>query len=262
MYGDDKKPAINAIIARKIIFDNGDEGYLICNTSNRRVHDTIHIPCTKPMYNVDLSNGNVFTIEYNIQDGSTSVELNLLRGEAMLLLFSGEDIEACIPAPKEYVCTLSDFESYVSRKYEIGNGIAVKNTYFTSGVIKKGLYKWADDFSGEVTYIHKLKNLTPGIYEIDLGDVNSVATVFVDGKEVGKSSMPPYSVSFCIESSSADLLIVVSNTCANECVRTDYFAKNNPLDVGPYHQNMNIEEKLRMSGGLMGPVVLNRYHGK
>ena len=52
--------------------------------------------------------------------------------------------------------------------------------------------------------------------------------------------------------------IVVANTCANECVRTNYFSVSEEADVGPYHEKMNLEEKSFLSGGLSGPVVLRQ----
>lgn len=246
------------IIARKVLFENGDEGYLICNTADTKACDIVHIPSSKPIYNVDLSDGEIYIAEHCANDGSTRVNVELNRGEALFLLFSERNINACIPKQKEYVCTLSDFESYVSREYKIGNDQAITNTYFSNGTLKKGLYEWDADFSGEVTYTHKLSDLTPGTYELDLGQVSSVATLFIDGVEVGKAGMPPYTVSFELKSSSADLSIIVSNTCANECVRTDYFSVSEEADVGPYHENMNIEEKEFLSGGLIGPVVLKK----
>ena len=246
------------ILARKVLFENGDEGYLICNTSGKQVRDVVQIPCSKPVYRVDLADGEIYIPDHTSKSDITAVPLELGRGEAVFLLFSGRNIKTNIPVPKEYVCTLTDFESYVSREYKIGNDKAITNTYFSNGNLKKGLYEWDAAFSGEVTYIHKLSDLTPGTYELDLGNVRCVAAVFVDGIEVGKASMPPYAVSFDVHSPDALLSIVVSNTGANECVRTDYFSVSDEADVGPYHEKMNLEEKAFLSGGLIGPVVLKK----
>lgn len=246
------------LLARKVLFDNGDEGFLICNTSGKQVRDVVQIPCTKPVYRIDLANGEIYIPDHTAKSDITAVPLELGRGEAVFLLFSGRDIKACIPAQKQYVCTLTDFESYVSREYKIGNDQAITNTYYSHGKIQNGLYKWPSDFSGEVTYTHSLANLTPGTYELDLGKVSCVATVYIDGAEVGKTSMPPYAVQFELHSPCAQLAIAVSNTCANECVRTDYFSVSDEADVGPYHEKMNLEEKAFLSGGLFGPVVLKK----
>ena len=180
-----------SVLARKVLFENGDEGYFVCNTSSHTVSEAIGINCTKPVYGVNLYNGETHTVCHDKKDGTTSVDLTLGRGEAVFLLFSDGDVNAVSPYEKEYVCTLSDFESYVSREYKIEYGKGIINSYHANGKIKKGLYEWDADFSGEVTYTHKLSGLTPGSYELDLGCVKSVATVFVDGKEVAKTSMPP-----------------------------------------------------------------------
>jgi hypothetical protein len=95
-----------------------------------------------------------------------------------------------------------------------------------------------------------------GEYLLELGEVRNTAAVYVDGKSVGVTTMPPYSVSFKIEKDVHELVIVVANTPANACAASDYFDAMDPLDVGPYHRNMVIKERKVGGGGLFGPVKL------
>ena len=149
---------------------------------------------------------------------------------------------------------ICDFESFVSRRLTIDKELGTVNTYFTDGEKKQGLYKWKKDFSGEVTYTAKITALGKGNYILDLGRLSSTATVYLDGKLVGETTLPPYRVKFTSDGTPCELKIVVANTSANECARTDYFDVMDIRDVGPYHEKMKFLEAQKQPGGLFGPV--------
>lgn len=68
--------------------------------------------------------------------------------------------------------------------------------------------------------------------------------------------MYPYTVVLKDIKGGEELKIVVANTPANECARSDYFSKHLPQDVGPYHKRMVLSEKEEKAGGLFGPVTI------
>ena len=53
-----------------------------------------------------------------------------------------------------------------------------------------------------------------------------------------------------------ELKIIVANTPANECARTDYFDRHLAKDVGPYHERMVVSEAKEGAGGLFGPIII------
>ena len=55
-----------------------------------------------------------------------------------------------------------------------------------------------------------------------------------------------------------ELKIIVANTPANECERTEYFNNHLQQDVGPYHNAMSVAELKEKAGGLFDPIVLEK----
>ena len=106
-----------------------------------------------------------------------------------------------------------------------------------------------------------MTNLAPlltGEYILDLGRLSSTAAVYLDGELIGEATMPPYKLKFTADGNAKELKIVVANTAANECARTDYFDKKDIKDVGPYHERMKTLEAKKECGGLFGPVKIYR----
>lgn len=256
-------PCINRtnefIQARKLIFDDG-EGYFICNTSGETLKDVIGIESDKVPYVVDLSSGEICSIPCTKKGSAFEFDISLLRGEAMLLYFTDKEINFKNYS-KDFVCELKDFESYISREYKIDAEKNIINNYYSSGVKRKGFYEWEKDFSGEVTYTCMLPALEDGEYELDLGDVKSIADVYIDGNLVGTDVFPPHRIRFSIEGmKERELKIVVVNTAANQSRNSKYFENQDILDVGPYHENMVIAENKYGCGGFSGPVILSKFN--
>ena len=161
---------------------------------------------------------------------------------------------------KKYMLTeilrIDNFRSFISRKYVISNELGTLNNYFDEGEMRDGFYEWDKDFSGEVTYITEIPQLNDGDYILDLGKVSCSATVYIDGNEVGEATFPPYLIKFTGKNKKSVLKIIVANTAANECARTDYFDLKDIRDVGPYHVKMHDHEVAKESGGLFGPVKI------
>ena len=70
--------------------------------------------------------------------------------------------------------------------------------------------------------------------------------------------MPPYRIPIHHSMGGKELRIVVANTIANVCARSDYFDRHSNADVGPYHARMVKSEALVPGGGLLGPVQIRK----
>lgn len=246
------------IMARKVVFANGDEGYFICNCGENTVSDDIRIASKKNVYSVDLYTGKVYTIPYTKRCGVVKLPLTLLRSEGVFILLTDEKIEAEAPKKTEAVSTLDGFSSYVSRVYTIEKTSGMNNVYYQSGQTREGLYEWDKAFSGEVMYSCALPSLENGEYVLDLGEVRYTAVAYIDGEKIGEITMPPYRIPFKYNGGKT-LSISVANMAANACAHTEYFDGLDIRDIGPYHsESMNEKELQEPGGGLFGPVVIEK----
>ena len=68
--------------------------------------------------------------------------------------------------------------------------------------------------------------------------------------------MTPYRIHLTHAMSEKELELVIANTAANACARTDYFDRHDSKDVGPYHAKMVLQEAKQPGGGILGPLTL------
>ena len=246
-----------AILARKLLLPDGNEGFFLCNTAEHTVTDTVGIPGEGQLYRLDLMDGTLYRQDAAHKDGIATLHVTLERGEGLFLMLSTDSLPTQ-PQPKtEFACELTEFTSFISRKCYFDHEKALQSTFFTDGQRRQGLYEWDSDFSGEVTYLCPLPKLEKGRYFLNLGSMRSTAAVYIDGEKVGEATLPPYRISIDIDESK-ELQIIVANTSANICANTDYFMHHDIADVGPYHANMVKNEARQPGGGLFGPVTLHR----
>lgn len=245
------------IQARRVAFDNGNEGYFICNTGSETVIDTVSITTERCICKIDLFTGELCDLEYTQNGTHSHIPLKLLRGEGLFLLLTDKKQNTKKLPITETVCTLTDWSSFVSRAYEIDGSSGIKNTYYTDGDRKAGLYEWDHGFSGEVTYTCHLPTLDKGDYILSLGNVRHTATAYINGNKIGETTMPPYRIPF-IYCGEGELTVTVANTAANACSNADYFEKTDIRDVGPYHAKMTLKEQKEPGGGLLGPVTVEK----
>lgn len=254
-----KEPCIKRnntyIMARKMHFENGDEAYFICNTDGVSVKETVEIYSEKTPYALDMASGDIYKIPFERKGAALSIEVSLMRGEAAVILLS-DNVLSDKNAPEAVFCTeIAGFESHVSRRYTIDTENGPKYLSVAEDEVKKGLYEWDKDFSGEVTYSAVIPDIEDGEYILDLGKVRHYARVYVNGTKAGEVIMPPYRLPVKIKS--GDILkIEVQNTPSNVTRRAEYFEKCDIKDVGPYHVNMKKAEENAPCGGLLGPVSL------
>lgn len=245
-------------LIRHLYFDEGNEAYFIVNTDGVTVNETVKIESDKNPSVIDLNTGDLYEIAYEKEDGFITIKPTLLRGEAIMLYLTEEKLTLKKRPVTEDMVKLTDFTSFVSRRYNIDKETGPYNEYFTSGDVKKGLYPWDEGFSGEVTYETTIPSLPEGEYFISLGDVRHVAKIYVDGEKRAESVMPPYIENIGTLKGGEALKIVVANTAANVTRTAEYFDLKPIADVGPYHEKMKLAELLAPAGGILGPITLKK----
>lgn len=246
----------DSTLARKLLFADGSEGYFICNTCGEKVNETITLTSDKTPYVIDLESGDIMTCAHEKRGGELIITAELLRGQGLMLWLTTTPQNANLPVKTELAAEISDFNSYISRKYEINPTYGVVNTYFDSGE-NLPIGEWDRDFSGEVTYTAKLPEIGEGEFLLDMGEVRHYAKIYINGIKMCEATMPPYVVS--IQAKSGDeLKIVVANTPANVTHNAEFFELQDIRDVGPYHKKMKLKEALAPAGGLMNSVKIYR----
>jgi len=123
-----------------------------------------------------------------------------------------------------------------------------------------------EDVSGEVDY-QTVFNIPAawegGPLQLETGEIEYAATVFLDGAVVGQMAWPPWRLSLPPCSAGRhELVIRVANTLANELtsdrVAREWAAKSGCGWPGAYHQRALEFERKTKGGGLRGPLLLRR----
>lgn len=240
---------------RKVVFDDGSEGYFLYNQSDKLLRENIEIISYKKPYEIDLFTGDIYDIPYGKNTNGVTLDISLLCGEGIFLLFTDENIEVKAKSVWEKLTELTEFKSSISRIYKLDDEKGVCNLYPELDW-QDGFMEWDESFSGEVTYVCKLPLLARGNYRLCLGEVRHYAKIYLDDKKIGECTMYPYTMILHDIKGGEELKIVVANTPANECANSDYFDRHLLKDVGPYHARMVVSEKNEKAGGLFGPVIL------
>lgn len=240
--------------ARPLLLPDGKRGYFLFNQSAELLEETAGILGTGIPYRLELLDGNLYEIQWDAEDDILWIPIKLHRGEGIFFVISEEPLPAHSCPQEETLCTLENISSFVSRRYQLSYENGIQNTYHTNGPMHHGLHRWDPAFSGEVTYLCALPPLEPGAYQLDLGEVHCTAAAYLDGTCIGEATMPPYRIPIHHSMGGKELRIVVANTIANACARTDYFTRHPAADVGPYHEKMVLAEAKQPGGGLLGPI--------
>lgn len=244
------------LAARKLCFADGSAAYFLVNQSGETVTESVTLPDTRPVYRIDLASGDVYAHPARITEAGTEATLTLSRGEGKMFLFTDAAIGAK-PVPQwECIAEITDFTGHVTREYTLDSFRGPQNRYFLPGEGREMGAEWPADFSGEVTYTAVLPPLPAGEYMLELTDVRHFAKIFLNGRKIGESTMPPYRIPLCGAQSGDTLTVTVANTTAQACAHTEYFANQDPRDVGPYHQRMILSEAAAPAGGFAGARIL------
>ena len=240
---------------RKIVFEDGSEGYFLYNQSGGNLYETVEITSDKIPYEVNLFDGEVYAVPYKRKGGNVAVELSLVRGEGAFIWFSDEQEDVKNKPKWNKYCEINEFKSSISRIYKLDYEHGVKNIH-PSLNWHDGFVRWDDGLSGEVTYVCTIPSLEEGEYRLNLGEVRHFAKVYINGLKIGEATMYPYTVKLDGIRGGEELKIVVANTVANECARSDYFSKFPSAIIGPYHERMVTSEAKETVGGLFGPITI------
>ncbi|MGO9491497.1 MAG: glycosyl hydrolase [Terracidiphilus sp.] len=214
----------------------------------------------------DAANGVTEPASYRIADGRTTVPLHLDPWGSTFVVFrkSATDSKLDLPKPRERVLSVALDEALNhdwSVRFEPGRG-APKSVEF------ERLQSWSESdhvgvkyFSGTASYVKTVdvpaENLAPGAhYWLDLGNLEDLAEVIVNGKDLGILWKAPFKmdVTGALKPGSNKVEINVTNLWVNRLIGDQQFwslKKYAFAGFTPYKADSPL-----LLSGLLGPVHL------
>lgn len=220
----------------------------------------IHLPVSKGFL-LDLTDGALR--RFDAKDGILS--LSLAIGETAVVLLTDEPLPA--ESRKEYTERFDIADAFLFRRtFELTcdeNGFRSIAHSDSPVPVRSG--DWRETvgsaYSGSAVYETEFalpaeKAGKAGL--LDLGDVRYSASVHLNGRSLGTAFTSPFRVKIpdgvLLEKNA--LKIIVTNTCANWYVHTDYFDKWSEKELSPYFAAEKAYAEDSATGGLYGPVSL------
>lgn len=244
-----------SLLSRKVKFEDGTYAYLICNTANDTITEKISFAAQGNVYRIDLAAGNLVCTDAEIKNEEACMAVSLLRGEMAVFYVSDKEEEAVQEPEYKHLCDITDVTERVVREFGFGEK-GIVNIYPETDEKASAFTCWNESFSGEVEYKTTLQDVPAVNIVLDLGEVRHFARIYLNEVPIAEKTLPPYRVKLCGAKTGDRLRILVANTAANVCARTDYFDSQDAADVGPYHKKMVMEEAKAPAGGLLGPIKL------
>ncbi len=147
-------------------------------------------------------------------DGRTTISFDFASGESAFVVFG----DACTPLPVKKPTARAKVESISAWTLSFPDGWGAPKS-----LTLNELKSWTElpigeegqNFSGTATYTASVKASAGGTAVLDLGRVESVATVFVNGQEVRKLWSSPYRCEITLAKGDNDLRVAVANTWFN-----------------------------------------------
>lgn len=251
-------PKAESLRTKTRVLSDGSKVILIFNESIHEMSENINFPRMNYLYEMDLTTGEIIFCEYNNK-------VSFYGGEMKAFLVSDTRMEAKEPYETVSTKVISEFLASPISTFTIEKtGTCNKHIETSYGEIALGSWEsvYGKAFSGEVSYITDIviDETEAAAYCIDLGRVDSVASIFLNGKEYGRLAMTPKKLIIPkneMPKGQVNLEIRVANTAANQYAFADYEQYYTSMELGPYHAMMKEFEKEEAGGGLYGPVTIS-----
>ena len=242
---------------------DGADWYFVCSPVDGEFRGSLDFRCNGQVEIWDPVTGTSTSAVSRKKDGYTSVELDLPRAGSCFVVFRHSDTDGKNPEENKEKVILASSELGGPWILEFPEGWDAPASMEISG-----LQPWkeldispeAKAFSGNVTYkkTFEVGELNPGAsYSIDLGKVEMIASVYVNGKPVRTLWSPPYraDITDAVQSGMNELTIEVTSTWFN---RLAYDAGQPEADRKTWTIGGPAADSPLRESGLLGPVVLFR----
>jgi hypothetical protein len=241
-----------------VVFNEGESDY-----SGAMASDAAHVA------DMDLQCGT--TTRLAVQD--RRIPLRMAPGETKAFLMSGDVVKAARkPSRVADSVTINERDMVAVAGMQITVGEhdfePIHQTFGDIPFARAAHWKdWlGPDYSGEVDYqttLHLSAEWAGSPLLLETGPIEYAATVYVDGKPVGRLLWPPWQVTLpACKAGDHTLVIRVANTLANELtserVGQLWASKKGAGWPSPYHTRALEFEKESRGGGISGPFRVSR----
>lgn len=241
----------------RLCIRKAENGTLLMLFNESTEEKTFSAMVDKKTFVIDVENGKV--LDPKTEKGQLSLVLPCGK---MAFLWQGEELPAEAEEVYQDEMELKDFTFRRANRTVIGY-MQYETEHFEEEPKPITLGDWSDvvgiGYSGSGIYSTTFKMpKKEGKIVLDLGEVHATCEVFVNGASLGVCGMAPYRYEISANMLREENLleIRVSNTFANEYLRTDSFDKWQSWQKGPYLNRSNVFHKDSLKSGLYGPVKL------
>lgn len=178
--------------------DGGEDVYFVVNraATPRAVTASFHVSGREPeIWRADA--GTTERATFRAGAGRTAVDLSLAPNDAVFVVFRRPSTAKAYQAPSSVLTAVARVEGPWSVSFEPGRGAPATTTMPNLQPLDRSNVPGIRYFSGIATYRNDF--VAPalgrsGLLKLDLGIVGDVATVMVNGKEVGTLWKSPYRI--------------------------------------------------------------------
>lgn len=242
--------------------------YFISNQQNKQVSVPVSfrvIGFTPELW--DPVSGKIKKVEsWHIKDGRTYIDLNLHENASQFIVFRNRTSDLSI-------ITTRDTPRHQIVPLQLNNNWEVRfNPAFggpVNSVLFPQLISWSDHtndsirhYSGTAVYKKEfvITKPEPGLpFYLTIGDINNVATVYVNGMECGTLWTPPYQldISKAVKLGDNTIEIKVSNTWANRLIRDIDLPQDKRITWTTAPLNL-LQGKTLLKAGLEGEISIRQ----
>lgn len=219
--------------------------YFICNTTGKTVAFTPEFRAKgKNMYVADPMNGNIH---------AATDKITLTPDASVFVIITDRDIDVVGKAVFKKEHPIHNGNWTITFE-ETGKSVKTDKLTDWSASGDNSIKYYSGHAAYETTFRHGGKN--KGRTVIDLGKVENIATVYVNGKKCGTTWLAPYTVDItdAVRKGRNTLRIEVVNTWANAILGNDLGTP--PFDGIWTNGKYRRAEKKTIPAGLLGPVVV------
>ncbi len=203
--------------------------------------------------------GKTEKVSYEIKDGRTIIPLHFESWEAYFIIFKERSLVNTFTLPKAIEQKVLDINGTWTVNFQEGRGAPKSATFDKLTSFTENTEGGIKYFSGTATYQNtfKMPTLEKGAtYEMDLGDVQNIAEVILNGKSQGTVWKTPFKVNITegVKTGDNTLEIKVTNLWVNRLIgdaQPDVKTKLT-FTTMPFYSG---QEPL-LPSGLLGPVVI------
>jgi len=257
---------------------NDGSAYFIFNEGDEDFNSLISFQESHHAYEFDPNTGKLWSLrEKNRNDNNVDIELSIPSSQSRMLIFGDYPSKERHEWNDVAKMTLTNgWQARILRQFDIGeHDYEIRIAQDDWKPIELGAWEnvFSEDFSGDVSYRIKVPILEEWrncSMILQLGQVEYVAKVYVNGNKIGNVVWDPWEIELPkqnepfsfrrVTEEQNELEIVVTNTLANvltsERVRNDWKNRKGPGWPGPYDARAAEFEKDSRGGGLFGPVTL------